>query len=123
MYSSLHTATTAKKATPIKPNPVPTFPAPFTVAVGDAEDEVTEVVLLVLVTTDVADGDDVLPAIAKVTEPAVVGVDPAAVVRVDPVAVVVAAVPNEDNGEDEGEDKAERLATVAAAPVPVHVRT
>ena len=111
MVEIVYKAAAAKNAAPIKPNPIPTFSAPLPVAAADEEDEVADPVLE-------APEDDAPVEVA--------------VVLADAFEEVVELSDLEEDSEadaadvtdaEEAEDEDEAAAEVAAAPVPVEVKT
>jgi hypothetical protein len=104
----IHKAAAAKNTAPINPNPMPTFSAPLAVAAADEEDEVADSVL---------EAPDDAPV-------------EVAVVLADAFEVEAELSDLEDSEADaadvtdaEAEDEDEAAAEVAAAPVPVEVKT
>jgi hypothetical protein len=105
----IHKAAAAKNTAPINPNPMPTFSAPLAVAAADEEDEVADPVL---------EAPDDAPV-----EVAVVLADAFEEVEAELSDLEDSEADAADVTDAEAEDEDEAAAEVAAAPVPVEVKT
>lgn len=112
----IYKAAAAKNAAPISPKPIPAFSAPFAVTAADVDDDVADPVL------DAPDDDAPVEVVVLAAE------------AFEDVEAELADVDDESDEAEEAEapdvtdaeeadDEDEAAAEVAAAPVPVDVRT